>query len=174
MRAAPLFSAGQPFGYVVAIFNGMGARTVRHRAIPIPAWRRPKRTPPPDRQTLPPFKMVKVSSSFCVRFADGKARHAIAMHRWSQALHSHPSRSPCRRRSRQPQAPAPRRLHPPAWRRHLQLSLSRQPVDQQDHRASSAKRWTRSARNSCCPPSIPARPGRRAAAGPAWATTCSA
>ncbi len=49
-------------------------------------------------------------------------------------LHPHPPRSPRRRRSRQPQAPAPRRLHPPARRRHLQLPPPRQPLPQQDHR----------------------------------------
>src|SRR5271154_6975784 len=50
------------------------------------------------------------------------------------ALHPHPARSSRRRRGRKPQAPAPRRLCPPARCRHLLLSLPRQPRRQQDRR----------------------------------------
>jgi hypothetical protein len=42
-----------------------------------------------------------------------------------EALYSHSSRGPGRRRSGQPQVSAPRRLHPPARRGHLQLPLPR-------------------------------------------------
>src|SRR3954452_20610071 len=37
----------------------------------------------PQGPTPRPFRMEDVSSSLCVRIADGKARHAISMHRWS-------------------------------------------------------------------------------------------
>jgi arabinose-5-phosphate isomerase len=62
--------------------------------------------------------------------SDGDLRHAPLV----QTLHSHPPRSAHRRRSRQPQAAAARRLHPPARRRHLQLPLPRQSLHQQDRR----------------------------------------
>ncbi len=67
----------------------------------------------------------------------GCGRESTSSHFYAslvEALCSHSSRGPGRRRSGQPQVPAPRRLHPPARRRHLQLPLPRPALAEQDHR----------------------------------------
>ena len=75
------------------------------------------------------------AASFFIRPAQtgGKVRsHLYAS--LVEALYSHSSRGPGRRRSGQSQVSAPRRLHSPARGGHLQLSLSRPAVAEQDHR----------------------------------------
>src|SRR5450432_2931118 len=59
----------------------------------------------------------------------GELHYASLVH----SLHPHPPRSPRRRRSRQPQIPSPRRLHPPTRRRDLLLPLLRPAFAQQNH-----------------------------------------
>ena len=80
-----------------------------------------------------PFRIRAAVICLSPALADGKVC-AFFYASLVQALHPHPPRGPGRRRSGQPQVSAPRRLHPPARRRHLQLPLPRPALAQQDHR----------------------------------------
>jgi hypothetical protein len=64
-------------------------------------------------------------------------RESTFTHRYAslvETVHSHSSRGPFRRRSGQPQVSAPRGLHPPTRRRHLQLPPARPALAEQGHR----------------------------------------
>ena len=62
------------------------------------------------------------------------------------------AREPRRSRSRQPSVAAARRLHPPAFRRHLQLPVSGAALAAQDPADRARRRWTPSAGRRCCCP----------------------
>ena len=87
---------------------------------------------------------------------------------------AHPARRPGRRRGAQPPAARARRLHPPRRPRHLLAGCRWATGCSATSSASSARRWTRSARRRCTSRRCcRASPTRRPAAGPSTATTSS-
>ncbi len=91
-----------------------------------------------------------------------------------QALHPHAARSAGRCRSRQPHLSIARRLYPPARRGYLLLSLSRAALDEQNHRHRARGDGPHRAGVLSSLRSTRAKSGRPPAAGPPWATICSA